>query len=138
MNSTMNDPVDWLELGSWFREAETIKADLLASASLVQSMAGGDPVSNVTDAEALMVRARRTQSWFATCPCPESWTGDFLASIVDVLLALAGSTLRTKGTAADTDERFAARVVRARLMIAEFTSIAGKLHVYAGIDAQYL
>ncbi len=138
MNSTMNDPVDWLALGSWFREAETIRDDLVASASLVRSMTGGDPAANVTDADELIRRTRRTQDWLGSCPCPESWIGDFLGSIVDVLLSLGGSTLRSEGTASDVDERFRARVVRARLMIAEFMAISGKLHVYAGIDAQFL
>ena len=137
MNSTMNDPVDWLELGSWFREAETIKADLLASASLVQSMAGGDPVSNVTDAEALMVRARH-----AVLVRHLSVPGVLDRRLPGVDRGRPPGAGRVHAAHQGHGRRHR-RALRggaacARLMIAEFTSIAGKLHVYAGIDAQYL
>ena len=137
MNSTTNDPVDWLALGAWFGEAEGIMEDLTTCSLVVQAMVGGEPAWNLAAAEDLERLTCLTGVWLTTHPCPESWVHDFLVAIIHVLIDLRESTRRSEGDAVHADDRFAAKVVRADLMISELRSIAGRLHMYVGFDAHH-
>lgn len=132
----MNDPVDWLGLGAWFSNAEPIMENLTACSEIVRATAGCDPAATVRAARHLDTLTRSAATWVAATPCPEVWIRDFVDATIEVLTQVCDLMLSSDGTAATADERFRAKVVRARLMIAELRSIASRLHVHANVQPE--